>query len=152
MKRAIVLIIALVAAALAYRQYGSAGPVKTYEAFAEEMLRRNYDAAAAMTDGLTPAQLGKLGSQERIGFGPAMFQKLFPSRFRIDSEEKAADGSITISAVQTVLFNPVGVESVMRPAMYADLRQVTTLRKTGGGWKVTSFKNEFSKMDEVRHP
>jgi hypothetical protein len=150
MKRAAIVVVALLAGGVLFRVYEGSGPVKAYEAFAEEILHRRYDAAARMTDGLTAGRLSDLGSQERIGGGPPMFQKLFPSRFRIESKE-TKDGTATIVAVQTVLFNPAGVESAIRPAMYAELRQVTTLHKTSGGWKVTEFRNDFVKMDEVAH-
>ncbi len=63
------------------------------------------------------------------------------------SNEKAADGSVTLHATQTVLFNSVGVESAVRPAMYAKLKQVIGLKKGNGGWKVTSFQNTFVEMD-----
>jgi hypothetical protein len=149
MKRAVVAVMLLVAGGFAYRRLVSSGPVKTYETFAETMLQRRYDDAAAMTEGLTRGQLEQLGSQERIGAGPAMFQTLFPSRFEITSEREAA-GIVTVEAVQTVLFNPAGVESAVRPAMRAELRQVTKLRRNGGAWKVISFENEFVSMDEVR--
>jgi len=148
MKRTIAAVVVLALAAVAYRQYSASRPVKLYEAFAEEMLHRNYDAAAAMADGLTAADLARCGTQERIGAGPAMFQSLFPSRFRIVSREAAGDG-VKLTAVQTVLFNPAGVESALRPAMYADLNQVIILRQTAGGWQVSSFENEFVKMDSL---
>ena len=125
------------------------GPESQYKAFAEEVLNRRYEAAAAMTEGLTASDLERLGSQERIGGGPPMFQKLFPSRYVIDSKETDADGAVTLHATQTVLFNPAGVESAIRPAMYATLKQVVTLRKSGGAWRVVKFTNTFEKMDSV---
>jgi hypothetical protein len=134
---------------LGYRYVGGHGPVAQYESFAEEVLHRRYDAAAAMSEGLSAADLEKLGSQERIGGGPPMFQALFPSRFAIDSKDRGPDGSVTLHAVQTVLFNPAGVESAIRPAMYATLKQVVTLRKTAGGWRVIAFSNTFEKMDTL---
>jgi hypothetical protein len=149
MKRAAIVIVLIGAAFLAYRQFGAGGATKRYEQFAEEILHRNYDAAALMTDGLTTQQLARSGSQERIGAGPAMFQTLFPSRFKIESEEKAADGTVTLHAFQTVLFNPPGVESALRPAMYAKLRQTVQLRKRDGAWKITSFDNKFESMDSL---
>ncbi len=127
---------------------GATGAEKRYRAFAEEMLRRRYDAAAAMCEGLTSQDLASLGTQERIGAGPAMFQTLFPSRFKIESREASGD-DVTLHAVQTVLFNPPGVESAMRPAMYATMKQTITLRKSGGEWKVIGFTNDFDKMDSV---
>jgi len=150
MKKAIVGVVLVAVLFLGYRQYDkSAAPAKRYRAFAEEMLKRHYDAAAAMSDGLTPAQLQSSGSQEKSGPGPEMFQQLFPSRYDIESQETAADGSVTIRAVQTVLFNPAGVESAVRPAMSATLHQVATLRKVAGEWKVTAFENKFEKMDSL---
>jgi hypothetical protein len=149
MKRAIVGLLLVAGLWFGHQRYESGQPARVYRAFAEEILERHYDVAAKMTDGLTPDELSKHGSQERAGPGPEMFQTLFPSRFRIETEEKAADGTVTLTAVQTVLFNPQGVESALRPAMYAELRQVTSLKKTGEGWKVTSFQNEFLKMDSM---
>src|SRR5207237_10539306 len=105
--------------------------------------QRHYDKAAAMTDGLTPEALSK-GSVD-----PAMLQTLFPSRFEIQRNEKDADGAFTLTAVQTVLFNPPGVESAVRPAMYAKMNQTVSLRKTSSGWKVTSFDNKFDSMDSL---
>jgi len=148
MKRILNAALVLVAAGFAYLHYRTTGPVQAYQTFAEEMLQRHYETAAQMSIGLSAADLQRLGSQERIGAGPAMFQTLFPSRFKIESEEPSADGATTIVARQTVLFNPAGVESA-RPAMFAELRQVASLRKTSSGWKISSFKNEFSKMDEL---
>jgi hypothetical protein len=150
MRRVIAIAVVLVAAVVAYRYYrNTAGPVSRYKAFAEEILHRRYAAAAEMTDGLTAADLEKLGSQEKIGAGPPMFQTIFPSRFEIESKESGTDGIVTVNATQTVLFNPAGVESALRPAMYATLRQVTKLRAAEGGWKVVAFENSFEKRDAV---
>ena len=132
-----------------YRAYdSSAAPVKHYERFAEEILNRRYDAAEGMCDGLSREKLEASGTMEKIGAGPTMFQTLFPSRFAIRSKETTPDGGVTLDAVQTVLWNPPGVESVMRPAMYAKMSQLVTLRKTGGQWKVTDFRNTFVSMGE----
>ena len=149
MKKALGIVGLLVLAVLGYRCTRSHGPEARYQAFAEAMLHRRYDAAAEMADGLSAADLEKLGSQERIGGGPPMFQTLFPSRFSIESRETMPDGAVTLHATQTVLFNPVGVESAVRPAMFAMLKQVTTLRKGEGGWRVTAFSNTFEKMDSL---
>lgn len=150
MRRAIILIVLAGAGFAGYRYYSASySPVKAYENFAEEMLHQRYDAAAKLCDGLTAAELEKLGSQERIGAGPPMFQTLFPSRFAVQSRETLPDGYLTINAVQTVLFNPVGVESAIRPAMYATLRQSVMLRKVAGAWKVTAFDSVFQKMDRT---
>ena len=147
-KFAAVLIIAGAVAAYWYYQTSYA-PVALYKSFAEEILHRHYEAAAAMTDGLTAADLARSGTQEKIGAGPAMFQTLFPSRFTIDSKETASDGTITFKATQTVLFNPAGVESAMRAAMYARMNQVVSVRKVAGQWKVVSFENVFGSMDTL---
>jgi len=124
----------------------SSAPVKRYEKFAEEILNRHYDVAAGMTEGLTKESLEESGTMEKIGAGPTMFQTLFDSRFEIRSKETAPDGAVTLDAVQTVLWNPPGVESVMRPAMFAKMNQRVTLRKTGGEWKVSAFRNTFGSM------
>jgi hypothetical protein len=58
---------------------------------------------------------------------------------------------VTLHATQTVLFNPAGVESATRPAMFATLKQVVTLRKGSSGWRITAFENNFEKMDAVTH-
>jgi len=149
MKRVIAAAALVAAAFFGYRYCdGSYAPEKTYKEFAEEMLRRHYDSAATMTDGLSAQDLAKAGTQEKIGAGPAMFQTLFPSHFNIESRT-ATNLGVTLHAVQTVLFNPPGVESAVRPAMYATLNQTVTLRKTPDGWKVTSFENKFDKMDSL---
>lgn len=148
MKRMVIVAAVALGAAILYHHTTASDPVKVYEKFAEEVLRRHYAAAAEMSSGLTATELERLGSQERIGGGPPMFQTLFSSQFRIDSVERAGDRA-TVVAVQTVLFNPVGVESAVRPAMYAELRQVAGLRKSSSGWKVATFQNEFIKMDEL---
>lgn len=151
MKRAAIVVVILAAIGFGYQWRHVSSAAKAYEAFAEAILQRRYEAAAEMSADLTADDLKRLGSQERIGAGPPMFQTLFPSRFKIESEQSSGDGT-TIVAVQTVLFNPVGVESALRPAMYAELRQVTTLTRRSGTWKVASFTNEFVKMDEMPHP
>jgi hypothetical protein len=147
MKRfaALVLVIAAIAG---YRYYAGNAPVRAYEQFAEAILHRQYDAAAAMTTGLTPAALERSGTQEKAGAGPAMFQTLFKSNFRIDSKEVDADGGVNLKCVQTVLFNPVGVEST-RPAMYLRMNQTVRMRNVEGVWKVVSFENAFDKMDSL---
>lgn len=150
MRRLIILLVVLAAAVGGYRYYrNTSGPVNRYKAFAEEILHRRYDAAAAMADGMDAAALEKLGSQEKIGAGPQMFQTIFPSRFTIESRQTGADGAVTINATQTVLFNPAGVESAIRPAMYATMKQVTTLRSVSGEWKVVAFENTFRTMDST---
>jgi hypothetical protein len=149
--RRLIAVVVLAGASFGGYRFVSAsfGPVAHYEKFAEALLHRRYDAAAAMCDGLTAADLEKLGSQERIGAGPPMFQSLFPSLFDIQSRKTMPDGSTVIHAVQTVRFNPAGVESGIRPAMFATLEQVVTLRNGSGGWKVVSFENTFMKMDST---
>jgi hypothetical protein len=150
MRRIIAIAVVLAVAVVAYRYYrNTSGPVSRYKKFAEEILHRRYAAAAEMADGLTAADLEKLGSQEKIGAGPPMFQTIFPSRFEIESRESGADGITTINATQTVLFNPAGVESALRPAMYATLKQLIKLRAADGDWKVVAFENSFEKMDAV---
>lgn len=149
MKRVLLAAAVVIAVYAGYRVFFSSGPVKAYETFAEEILHRRYDAAASLSEGLTAADLEQLGTQERIGAGPPMFQTLFPSKFAIESQTKSSDGKVTIAAMQTVLFNPAGVESALRPAMYANVHQVVELKRAGGGWKVVSFKNDFVKMDEL---
>lgn len=145
----VVALLLVAAALLGYRYYATSyAPEKLYKAFAEDILHQRYAVAAKKCDGLTADDLGKLGSQERIGAGPAMFQTLFPSRFEVRSRETTADG-LTFHAVQTVLFNPVGVESAVRPAMYATLNQTITLRKSAGEWRVVAFDNHFEKLDET---
>lgn len=149
MKRAAFLAVILAGGFFAYRQFSGNDVEARYRAFAGEILHRRYDAAANMADGLTAGDLGKLGSQERIGGGPPMFQTLFPSRFVVNSRTSAPDGSVILHATQTVLFNPVGVESAVRPAMFATLKQVVTLHKSAGEWKVTAFENKFESMDTI---
>jgi hypothetical protein len=147
MRRVVVVALLIVAGGITYRHYVTAvAPIRRYEQFAEELLRRRYDAAAGLCDGLTQDDLAKLGSQERIGGGPSMFQTLFPSRFEIKSHEVSPDGSVAIHAIQTVRFNPVGVESAARPAMNATLEQVATLRRGSDGWRITAFENAFLNM------
>ena len=149
MRRVIAAAALLAAAFFGYRYYDTSyAPEKKYKEFAEEMLKRHYDTAATMTDGLTAQDLAKAGTQEKIGAGPAMFQTLFPSRFNIESRT-ATNLGVTLHAVQTVLFNPPGVESAVKPAMYATLNQTVTLRKTSDGWKITSFENKFDRMDSL---
>jgi hypothetical protein len=145
-----VAVVLIVVAAAGYWYYRSSqGPETLYKAFAEEVLHRHYDAAAAMTDGLTAAQLERSGTQEKIGAGPAMFQTLYPSRFTIESQERGSDGTITMKATQTVLFNPPGVESALRASMFARMNQTVAMRKFAGNWKVISFENSFGSMDTL---
>jgi len=132
-----------------YRVYDSStAPVKRYEAFAEEILNRRYEAAQGMCEGLSREQLEASGTMEKIGAGSTMFQTVFPSRFEIRTKEKGADGEMALDAVQTVNWNPPGVESVMRPAMEAKMDQRVTLRRVDGQWRVTSFRNTFVSMAE----
>lgn len=150
MRKAFLLAFLMGGSFFGYRYYDhSYAPVKQYKAFAEAILQRRYDRAAAMADGLTEDALQRSGTQEHVGPGPEMFQTLFPSRFNIESCETAPDGTVTIHAIQTVLFNPAGVESAVRPAMYATLKQTASLRNGSGGWKVTAFDNKFEKMDSM---
>ena len=148
MKRLIALGILAGAGLAGYRAYdAAAAPVKRYEQFAEEILNRRYAAAAALCDGIPRQTLEEAGTMERIGAGPAMFQTVFPSRFEIRSKESVPDG-VVLEAEQTVNWNPPGVESVMRPAMEAKMSQRVALRKVGGEWMVTSFRNTFVSMGE----
>src|SRR4029077_13783543 len=97
-----------IAAFAGYRYYdGTYAPEMKYKDFAEEILRRHYDAAAAMTDGLSANDLAKAGTQEKVGGGPAMFQTLFPSRFDVESRTATSLGAPQHGA-QTVLAHPPG--------------------------------------------
>lgn len=150
MKRAVVVLVIAAAAVAGYRYYAtSLAPERRYKEFAEAVLHRQYDAAAAMTDGLSATDVARAGTQEAIGAGPSMFQTLFPSRFEVTSREAAADGALVLHAVQTVLFTPPGVESALRPAMFATMNQTVTLRKSAGGWKVAAFENKLGKVDSL---
>jgi hypothetical protein len=153
MKRAILLLLLAAVAFAGWRYYAtSIAPERRYKAFAEEVLRQHYDAAAAMSDGLSAKEIEQNGTQEAIGAGPAMFQTLFSSRFEVSSRESAPDGALVLHAVQTVLFNPAGVESALRPAMAATMNQTATLRKSGGAWKISAFENKLGKVDSLmRH-
>jgi hypothetical protein len=149
MKKILLLALVVILAIFGFRySKANSGPVKQYKLFAEAVLFRRYDRAAAMTAGMSPDDVAKQGSQERIGDGPPMFQTIFPSHIRIESQETDPDGDVTIHGVQTVLFNPVGTESV-RPMMFALLKQVVRLRQEGGEWKVTTFENTFDRMDSL---
>lgn len=148
MKRFATVLVVVAAAGYWYYRTSHA-PEALYKEFAEAVLHRHYDAAAAMTDGLTAAQLARSGTQEKIGAGPAMFQTLYPSRFTIESRERSSDGTITIKGVQTVLFNPPGVESAMRASMFARMNQTVSMRKISGDWKIVSFENSFGSMDTL---
>jgi hypothetical protein len=149
----LVVLVALGAAFLGYRAYdASASSVNRYEEFAEEILNRHYDDAASMSEGLSKEDLEKSGTMEKIGAGPTMFQTVFPSNFEVKSRQTDADGSVHLKVVQTVLWNPTGVESVMRPAMSAKMDQTATLRKVGGEWRVVAFKNDFVSMGETKKP
>ena len=148
MKRLIAVVLLAGAGFAGYRYYAtSIAPERQYKAFAEEVLHRRYDAAAAMSDGLSAGDIARNGTQEAIG--GAMFQTLFPSRFAVMSRETAPNGALVLHAVQTVLFNPAGVESAVRPAMSATMNQTVTLRKTAGGWKVAAFENKLEKVDSL---
>ena len=153
MKRLAVLLLLAAAALAGYRYYAATiAPERQYRAFAEEVLHQHYDAAAAMSDGLSAKDIEQSGTQESIGAGPQMFQTLFPSRFDVTSREAGPGGALVLHAVQTVLFNPQGVESAVRPAMAATMNQTVTLRKSGGGWKVAAFENKLGKVDSLtRH-
>ncbi|HEV2720060.1 MAG TPA: hypothetical protein VG323_08580 [Thermoanaerobaculia bacterium] len=150
MKRIVAVVAFAIVAFGGYRYWStSVAPERHYKQFAEELLHRRYDAAAAMTDGLSKNDVERAGTQEKIGAGPAMFQTLFPSKFAVTSREAAPDGALVLHAVQTVLFNPPGVESALRPAMFAEMNQTVTLRKTADGWKVAAFENKFGRMDSL---
>jgi hypothetical protein len=144
MRKGFIVALLLGAFVIGYRHYvRSYEPEKQYKEFAEAVLHRQYDKAAAMADGLSAADIERNGSQEHIGGGPAMFQTLFPSKFNVELTERSGD-DVTIHATQTIIFNPPGVESgALRAAMYARMRQITTLRKAAGGWKVVAFNNTF---------
>jgi hypothetical protein len=149
-KRVIALLLFAAVAFIGWRYYASSiAPERRYKQFAEEVLHRRYNAAAGMTDGMSEADVARAGTQERIGAGPAMFQTIFPSKFAVSSRETAPDGALVLHAVQTVFFNPAGVESATRPAMFATMNQTVTLRRTSGGWKVAAFENTFDKMDST---
>jgi hypothetical protein len=148
--RVIAVVIAGVAAFAGWHYYTAAyAPVQTYKEFAEHMLHGRYDKASEMADGLSADDLQKLGTQEKIGAGPPMFQTIFPSVFTIETEDKDADGTLTLHATQLVQFNPAGIESAVRPAMFAKMKQTTRMQRKSGAWKITAFENKFDSMGSV---
>jgi len=75
MKKAIVGVVLVAVLFLGYRQYDkSAAPAKRYRAFAEEVLKRHYDAAAAMSDGLTAAHPAGVESAVRPAMSATLHQ------------------------------------------------------------------------------
>jgi hypothetical protein len=78
MKRLIAAAALLAAAFFGYRYYdASYAPERKYKEFAEEMLKRHYDSAAAMTDGLTAQDLARARRSDRV---------VQPARRRIGGE------------------------------------------------------------------
>ena len=66
MRRVIAAAALLAAAFFGYRYYDTSyAPEKKYKEFAEEMLKRHYDTAATMTDGLTAQDLPKRARRRR---------------------------------------------------------------------------------------
>lgn len=144
MRRALAAVLIIGAAFVGTRAWERGTPERRYREFAEEILHGRFDKAAALSDGLPESELAR-----KAGLDPAMLQTLFPSRFEVRTRERADDGALTLTAVQTVLFNPPGVESALRPAMFAKMNQTVTLRKGSGGWKVVAFENKLDKMDSL---
>ena len=148
MKRLVVLILVVAAAAVAYRVHRERqAPLRTLTAYADAVARGRHDLARQFADGeLAGAPAG--GRHNRAGWVPV--ESLRSIGYRVDSRSESADGrEISLDVTQTVGFNPPGVESALRPAMKATFRLRATVRRTAAGWKVAAFTSEFVAADEV---
>jgi len=82
---------------------------------------------------------------------PYSIQTLGRIDYALQSSERGADSNeVNLAVEQTVYFNPPGVESAMRAAMYMTIIHKVTMKKGDGGWKVVAFNPKVSKISETK--
>ena len=124
MKRLVTAAIVITIAFVGYRYYNrSYAPVKQYEQFAAAPLTRRFAPPSPGGRGLWP--IDSLLPREKVPEG------------RMRGRRSCTRQRRSLARAAT------------RPAMYAKLNQIVSLRKTASGWKVTAFENKFDSMDSL---
>ena len=114
-------------------------PVTAFETFATLVARGQYGQADAFTDG----PIADITQGDRYGVvGWVPVQELRSVKYEVTSRVAHGD-DVDLTVLQTVGFNPPGVESAMRSAMHGRFKQTATMHHASSGWKVTAFHNEF---------
>jgi len=137
---AVLLIIAAIGAGIYYFFLTESPAYIAYKDFATALARG--DRNRALTYASSPDVLG--GPEQNRGqfAGGMAVDALVDIQYNRESQTKNPDGSITVVALQSVRFDPVGVTSAMG-AVTSKYRQTATLTKSSSGWVVTSFQSDL---------
>ena len=123
---------------------------KTFEKFASAWADERTEDALAYCEGDSAKEAVKaLGISQLLS--PYSIQTLGRIDYEVQSTEKGANsGELNLTVEQQIYFNPPGVESAVRAAMYATVIHHVIMKKGSGGWKVVSFSPKVSKVAETK--
>ena len=149
LRRAVLGILGLSALLLLIHCAGG-GPEKTFEKFASAWADERVDEAVSYCEGEAAKNAVKAIGISQV-MSPYSIQTLGKIDYAVQSSEKGVDSNQVILTVeQTVYFNPPGVESAMRAAMYMTIIHKVTMQKASGSWKVASFSPKVTKISETK--
>jgi len=113
---------------------------KAYKSFSSALAYGDTEAAGEFTEN---TELLNGTDQNRYKSAGGMpVDALTGIGYKLESETKNPDGTVTVQAIQSVRFDPPGATSAMG-AMISRYRQSVTMSKSADHWLVTSFQNEF---------
>ncbi len=148
MKRLLLALLLAAAAFFAYRQIVLEAPVRAYRRFARAWAAEDTPAAAALTAG--DAARREVESRILRGVVRAPMEALRGDRSVIESREAGEDGTVVVTALQFVRFDPPGITSGIGGAAEAEVRHVARMKKTAEGWRVAAWKPEFLTVRPAR--
>ena len=120
-------------------------PYATYKAFSTALANGDQQEALRYAD--APEALGGVDENRGQTAGGMPVDALVGISYSTESETKNPDGSVTVTALQSVRFDPPGASSAMG-AMTAKYRQTAILHKSEKRWLVSSVQSE---LVEVRN-
>jgi hypothetical protein len=148
-KRVFALVILAAGGVFGYRWISSAGPVHTFEKFAEAWTHGEREEAMKYSDG--DAVRRALEQRQLRGTNPGSIMEAYRgTKYTVESSTRTPEGDVKLVVREIIAFDPAGVTTAIGGAMFAVFRHTATVRKTSGGWKVVAFDPAFVEMGETR--
>jgi len=134
---------------IGYRAFTEWSAYRTYEGFAEAWTHG--DKVEALKYGTEQAATHAIERRDLRGTRSGVIMEAFRgTRYSVKSRSRSSDGDVLLEVQETIFFDPPGVTTAIGGAMWTRFRHDATVRKTGEGWRVTSFDATYLDMGEVR--
>lgn len=149
MKKLVSVLILAGAAAFGYRWFLGWRAYGAYEGFAEAWVHE--DRSAGRKYGTEEAVRHAFEDRSLRGTpGGGMMEAFRGTRYSVESKTRSPGGDVELTVKQTVFFDPPGVTSAIGGAMFAHFRDVATVRRTAGEWRVVAFEPTYLDAGDSR--